>query len=178
MTGESLELQYRVMEQQDIEWARLLHNEDSTLYQLTDPEHITSAQQESWFRSLSQSTTSKRYVIDAYRQWRPLGPVGIFRADRIDYKNRNVMVGLDIAKSWRGKGLSYKIYEHFLGYYFDQCGMERVYLKVLETNEVARHVYTKLGFQVEGLERHAVFRDGKFRDYICMGMLRDEWVRR
>ena len=172
---------FRPLERRDLEWARELHNDESTLSQLTDPEIITASQQEQWFASLDVSRTSKRFVVTASRET-SIGPVsinvGIFRADAIDHKNRSVMVGLDIERKWRGHGFSIPIYEMLLSYYFDTCGMNRVYLKVLETNERAIHIYRKLGFVEEGRDRQAVFRGGAFRDYICMSILRDEYVAR
>jgi RimJ/RimL family protein N-acetyltransferase len=169
------ELRYTLMERRHIEWARKLHNDDSTLFQLTDPEHVSELQQDAWFETISRSRTSKRYVVEAQGS-SVFVPIGVFRVDNIDYKNRSVMVGLDLDPEWRGKGLASVIYQHFLDYYFNQCGFNRVCLKVLETNERALHVYRKVGFIEEGRDRAAVFRDGCFRDYISMSILREEYV--
>jgi RimJ/RimL family protein N-acetyltransferase len=173
-----VDLTYTLMDSSQIEWARLLHNDDSTLLQLTDPEYISQEQQLAWFKSMSLSRTSKRFVVTA--SWVVKGEtvstdIGVFRADAIDYKNRSVMVGLDLANEWRGRGLARSIYGHFLSYYFDQCGMNRMHLKVLDTNKRAIHVYESVGFKEEGRERQAVFRGGQFRDYICMSILRSEY---
>lgn len=176
--GVEVELSYLLMEKRHLEWARLLHNDPSTLFQLTDPEHVGEIQQLAWFEALANSKSSKRYVIECQIiDNLSVLPVGVFRVDNIDYKNRSVMVGLDLDPVFRGKGLAKQIYEHFLEYYFNQCGMNRIYLKVLETNERAKHVYKSVGFREEGRDRSAIFRDGKYRDYICMSILRDEYAR-
>ena len=52
-----------IMEKSDIEELRIFHNEDSTLLNLTDINHISELQQEKWFSSLSLSNTSKRYTV-------------------------------------------------------------------------------------------------------------------
>lgn len=166
---------YALLEHDQIEWARKLHNESSTLYQLTDVEHVSESQQQAWFESISSSKTSKRYVVSLNNGYGHIEPIGIFRVDCLDFKNRSVMVGLDLHPSYRGKKLAAPIYMHFLEYYFDQLGMHRIYLKVLSTNERAKHVYEKLGFIVEGRERDAIFRNGMWNDYICMSILRSEY---
>lgn len=170
---DSTNLSYRLLEQRDLERARSLHNDESTLLQLTNIEHVSEKQQQRWFEALSISNSSRRYVVEHGQSF-----VGVFRVDALDVHNRSVQVGLDIVQMFRGKRLSYPIYEHFFSYFFDQMGLNRIHLKVLETNECALHVYKKLGFIIEGRDRKAIFRNGDFRDYICMSILRDEWLKR
>jgi len=62
-----------------------------------------------------------------------------------------------------------------LTFFFDKLEMNRISLKVLETNLGAKRIYEKLGFIQEGIERQAIYRDGKFIDYILMSVLRDEY---
>lgn len=170
------DISYDVMDERHNEWARGMHNSDETLFQLTDVEHITAAQQAEWCRSMMLSRTSKRYVVKAKKSGTTFSDwVGIFRVDNIDHKNKSVMVGLDIDEKFRGKGLARPIYRLFLDYYFNQLGMNRVYLKVLETNSRAIHIYKELGFKEEGRDRQAIFRNGKFNDYICMSILKNEY---
>lgn len=168
-----------LMEFEDIEWMRRMHNEASTLLQLTDARHISQVEQKEWFKKMSLSKTSNRYVIWAY----PWGDntidgacrVGVIRVDNMDTVNRSVMVGVDVEKNYRRKGYASWAYEWILDYMFNELGMNRVYLKVLDTNEAAHNLYCKLGFTEEGRERQAIFRGGKWHDYILMSMLKDEY---
>ena len=165
-------LTIRIMERRDIEDARRTHNDLSTLLQLTDVDHVSEAQQEQWLQSISLSPKCRRYTII---ETATCDFVGIFRVDQIDWKNRSTCVGLDIAADKRGNGYAIETYDYFFSYYFNHCGMNRLYLAVLETNEVARDLYAKLGFVVEGKGREAVFRNGKFVDYIWMSLLKREY---
>lgn len=155
------------MEKRDIEFARILHNDSDTINYLTDPEHISEAQQEKWFEGVSLSKTSKRYVACSKEEYL----IGVIRVDNIDYKNGNVMIGLDIDKHYRGNGYAYEIYETMIRYYFNVCGMHRIYLYVLSNNPRARHIYEKLGFKEEGVMKECVYRDGRYLDYVLMGMI-------
>ena len=55
--------------------------------------------------------------------------------------------------------------------------MHRVWLAVLSTNKIAYNMYQKHGFKEEGVYREAVFRDGKYHDYIIMSVLEEEFRR-
>jgi RimJ/RimL family protein N-acetyltransferase len=162
----------RLLERRDIEEARGLHNDDATLARLTDILHVSEAQQEAWFQSVSTSRTSRRYVA---RRREDDAFVGVFRIDRIDPLNRNAYVGADVAPGLRGQGYGAEMFGYFLRYLFEQCGLHRVALVTLETNAPALSLYRKLGFVEEGRERQAIFRDGRFQDLVAMGLLADEW---
>lgn len=162
----------RMMEHRDIEAARLLHNDDATLARLTDVLHVSAAQQEAWYLSVSTSRTSRRYVArvradDSF--------VGMFRVDRLDFQNRNCLVGCDVAPGQRRRGYAEEIFGYVLDYLFRQLGLHRVGLVTLADNAPAIALYRKLGFAEEGRERQAIFRDGGFKDLVAMGLLAREW---
>mgnify|MGYP003950800219 FL=1 len=162
----------RILEHRDLDFARMLHNDDSTLLRLTDVEHVTELQQEQWFKSISTSKKCKRYtVLDAETE----RPIGVFRVDMIDLINKSCCVGLDIAPDMRCKGYAREIYSYFLNYYFLHCGFNRLYLAVLETNDVGKNLYASIGFKEEGLFREAVYRNGQYSDLIWMGILRRDF---
>ena len=163
----SKELSARVMEHQDIEWLRKMHNENSTLSQLTDVWHVSECEQQTWFESTSRSKTSRRFVICRGEDTR----VGVIRVDNIDRVNRSVMIGADIHPIYRRQGIATWAYNWIMGYMFEDMGMHRVYLKVIDTNLGAIALYEKIGFIKEGIEREALFRDNMWHDYILMSML-------
>jgi RimJ/RimL family protein N-acetyltransferase len=53
--------------------------------------------------------------------------------------------------------------------------MNRLWLLVLENNKVALSLYRKAGFVEEGRQRKAIFRDGRYLDYLMMSILRSEY---
>ena len=162
----------RLLERRDLEEARRLHNDDSTLFYLTDVSYVSEVQQEAWFDALSTSRSSRRYVArlrsdDTF--------VGVFRVDRFDPTNRNAYVGADVVSALRKQGFATEMFQYVLTYLFDQCGLHRVALATMETNLAALKLYHRLGFIEEGRERQAIFRGGRFQDLIIMGLLADEW---
>jgi len=169
---ESDRLVIRLMEEKDIEEARQLHNEESTLNRLTDPFHVSQEEQQLWFKRMSTSRKSRRYVLEHKESGKICG---IIRLDEIDTVNRSASIGADVNPSFRNQGYATEAYVKVIDYLFSTLGLHRLQLVTLESNEIAIGLYTKIGFKREGKLREAVFRDGNFVDLISMGLLDSEW---
>ena len=154
-----------------IEWARELHNDPEVIKNLTDPHLVTPDEQLKWFIRLQDSTSSERLVVQRYgfKSY----PIGLVRVDHIDDYNKSVCIGLDIHKDFRGQGLAKEIYHRLFEKYFS-AGYNRIWLMVADYNERAKHIYESLGFQYEGKQREALFKDGKYFDYLIMSILKKE----
>ena len=57
---------------------------------------------------------------------------------------------------------------------FNNMNLRRIELGVLENNAAAIHVYEKVGFVKEGLQRQSNYKNGKYVGMIMMGLLKDE----
>ena len=75
----------------------------------------------------------------------------------------------------RGIGVGSEAVQLALSYAFEYLSLHRVSLKVFAFNERALHVYKKCGFVVEGIERDAVFFDGRYESDVLMSILRHEF---
>lgn len=173
----------RPIEHRDLEAIRLLRNDDSTFSQLTFAEMITPAQQEAWFDALGTAKDRAYFTVVTVKH-DPDHPilsegefVGMIRTTEIDRINRSICIGADVAPSMRGRGYGTRIYQALLRYLFEDLNFHRVYLLVLETNKVARHLYENVGFVPEGAQRSAIWRDGAWRDYVLMSILETEYRR-
>jgi ribosomal-protein-alanine N-acetyltransferase len=160
------------MEEADLEEVRNLHNEESTLNRLSDPFHVSHEEQLEWFRTLSASRKNRRYVLILKKD---NSFVGIVRMDQLDLVNRSAFIGADIAPKYRRQGLAFEAYNRIINYIFGNLGLLRLQLETLVTNTEAVALYKKLGFQVEGTLRGAIFRDGLSMDLYVMGLLSHEW---
>jgi RimJ/RimL family protein N-acetyltransferase len=85
-----------------------------------------------------------------------------------------VGIGIGEREYW-GKGYSTDMMRVILRYAFTELNLNRVTLNVFEYNPRAVRSYEKAGFVVEGRERKAIHRDGKYWDVLFMGVLREEW---
>lgn len=163
----------RVIEPADLGVLRESRNEQSTWANLTDISLITEADQRRWYETL-ESRGRKYFIAEGFPQ---RYPVGMVRMDEIDTTNRSIRVGCDVFPWKRGQGYGSKTFAAVLKYAFDYLNMHRVWLAVIESNGIARHVYEKHGLREEGRYRDAIFRDGRYVDYLVMSILEHEYRR-
>ena len=162
---------FRVVEERDLDRIRALRNNPSTWIHLTDISAISAEAQQEWFLTISRRSDRGYFVVfDDTCDF-----IGIVRMDEIDRVNRSIRVGADVVPELRGRGYGHKIYKALKKYCFDYLNMHRVWLAVLSSNERATHLYEKQGFKIEGRYREAIFRDGKYLDYILMSILEGEY---
>lgn len=78
-------------------------------------------------------------------------------------------------KEYRGKGVGTFAITSMVNHAFYNLNLRRIQLEVLDSNEVAKNLYKKIGFVEEGRKRKAVYKTGKYVDEIVMGLLREEY---
>jgi RimJ/RimL family protein N-acetyltransferase len=78
-------------------------------------------------------------------------------------------------KRYWNKGYGTEVMRLLLRHGFSTLNLNRVFLRVFETNPRAIRSYEKAGFVFEGRMRQAEFIDGKYCDVILMSVLRSEW---
>mgnify|MGYP001298668655 CR=1 FL=1 len=165
------DMHIRPVEEKDLSFIKKLRNDPSTWVNLTSIEMLTDQNQIEWLHSLQGS--NKKYFI-ACRVIDNV-PVGMIRTDFIDHINSNIQIGADVAPEFRGQGYGDKIYKLFLRYCFDYLNMHRVWLLVVDYNNIGLHLYLKNGFKEEGRQREAILREGKYHDYVMMSILEREY---
>lgn len=161
----------RAVEEDDLEFIRNIRNDVELYPFLGTFEIISKAKQIKWFKSLQDDDARLYLIFETYNKKK----IGYVRITQIDKLNKSMCVGGDISKDNRGKGYSKYMYELIFDLGFNKLNMNRLWLFVLETNERAIHIYEKLGFKQEGRQRKAIFKDGKYCDYIMMSILREEY---
>jgi RimJ/RimL family protein N-acetyltransferase len=102
--------------------------------------------------------------------------IGYFRISNLSDTNKNVYIGMDLDKIYRGKGLAFDSYTKFIPFLFDLYSLNKISLEVLSTNKIAYNLYVKLGFVVDGVRRQEVYKNGKYVDSIIMSILKSEML--
>ena len=109
---------------------------------------------------------------DEELSWKLIGSLAF---DSIDWRIRAAELGILIGdKSFWNQGYGTESVRLLVQYGFNTLNLNRVYLHVFETNPRAIRAYEKAGFTLEGRERQAEFRDGKFIDVLRMSWLRED----
>jgi RimJ/RimL family protein N-acetyltransferase len=159
------QIEAKLLQESDLEWARQMRNTDSTRLFLGDSSIISSQEQQKWFSDLQTNTKSCRLII-----WQNNQRIGIIRLDFIDRQNNSICIGMDIAEEFRGKGLAKITYKQLIPHLFS-IGFHRLWLFVLAFNNIAIRLYQDLGFTLEGSQRQAIYRSGCYYDYLMMSRL-------
>jgi len=137
--------------------------------------HYSRAALAAWLESHARRTDEALWAIAARDDDRCLGHVGLYQIDhRIRKASFGILIGDPAA---RGKGLGTAITRAVVDYGFAELNLHRIELDVLATNARAIHLYERLGFQREGVLRHAQFRGGAYVDLVLMAVLDGEWRR-
>ncbi|HSQ88885.1 GNAT family N-acetyltransferase, partial [Romboutsia sp.] len=77
---------------------------------------------------------------------------------------------IGIREKFRGKGIGSKLFSE-LDIWARENNITRLELSVICSNVVAKHLYEKNGFEVEGIKRNAMIIDGKYVDEFSMAKL-------
>lgn len=168
---------FRVVEETDLRLLAAHRNNPTTWHYLTSVFPVWPSNQDEWFKTVGNNNM---YFITQYRTKDnvPRKPedvgwldVGIARINEIDWINRNACVGVDTFEPFRGKGHAVEAFSLLVDYSFNVLGLHRIWLLVAELNEKARKVYEKAGMKYEGKMVEHLYRDGKYLDYLLMGLV-------
>jgi len=175
---ESARLQLRKMTKEDTELYHKWRNDVEVMHSTSPALDVypIKATEDFVEYAILKSDTSKGYMMVDKQKDKAIGIVSLIH---IDHKNRNAECIIDIGeKAYWGKGYGAEGMELLLDYAFLELNLHRISLRVFSFNERAIHLYKKLGFELEGKSREALFRDGKWYDMIHMGILQKEYVER
>ena len=75
-----------------------------------------------------------------------------------------------ILRDYRGQGIGTEFFKR-LDAWAGQMHITRLELTVICENEAALRLYTKSGFQIEGVRRNSIFADGRHLDEYYMAKL-------
>lgn len=167
----------RAIEPKDLTFLAECRNDPSTWQYLGTLDFANEAKQFKWWEKSSLDKSKAYFVFSLYDH--PLmgnyTNIGFVRLDEIDHVNKSVRIGGDIHPKYRGRGFGVQMYNLLFKYCFDELSMNRLWLFVLDFNKPARNLYIKMGMKEEGCQRQAIYRNGKYHDYIMMSLLRSEW---
>jgi len=172
--GERLRL--RAPERSDIPLFHAWLNDEEVTAGLTIYLPLSLADEEAWFENmLKQPADQHPLVIEILEGdlWRPIGNCGFHN---IDGRSRVGEVGIFIGvKSCWNQGYGTEAMRLLLRHGFQTLNLNRIFLRVYETNERAIRSYERAGFIHEGRLRQAEYKHGRYSDILLMSVLRSEW---
>lgn len=154
-----------------------LRNDLQTLKSVAHARLVSTDQVVQWIKDSNDDSSREYFIFKKQMASRipVMASVGLAKIQDIDFVARSAEIGIDVYPTYRGKGIAQTGYRLLFRYCFDCLNLHRVWLRVLESNEIGLHIYSKLGFIEEGRLREAVFNDGKYQDVIIMSLLDSEY---
>lgn len=168
-------IQLRELELADISQLNAWRNDKSLVDSLGNNfRYIAEHIDENWYKDYIKNREKQvRLAILTDESKRYVGNVNLTNIHPINASAEfSILIGDESA---RGKGVGLLATKMILTHGFKNLNLHRIYLTVLVDNQPALTLYEKVGFKRDGIEREAVFKNGKFQDLVCMSMLKHEF---
>lgn len=166
----------RAIERQDLPLFVAWLNDPEVRQHLLVNIPLSQAQEDGWFdRMLARPLEEQPLGIEVRTPegWRLVGNCSFFD---LDWRNRCCEIGIFIGdKEYWSRGYGTQVMRLMLKYGFNTLNLNRVYLRVYESNPRGIKCYEKAGFRHEGRLRQAIFQDGRYIDLLMMSVIRSEW---
>lgn len=133
---------------------------------------LSLEQQKLWFEKNTGDQRNFRFIIETPDD----GTVGVATLTDIDWKNRRATHGIKLAnKERRNKGLGTDTVMAIMRYAFDELGLHRLDTSWFDFNIPSKTLYTKCGWQIEGVKREFIYKRGEWRDLTIVGILESDY---
>lgn len=137
------------------------------------PYPVTLYEEEKWYQSITAESDIYKFAIETLEDGKFIGGCSI---NHISWKNRVAAIGIFIGdKAYQSKGYGTDALTVLIDFVFQQMNINKISLCVYSFNVSAINCYKKLGFQVEGVLRQEIYKDGKYFDKILMGLFKQEY---
>ena len=104
--------------------------------------------------------------------------IGNIKIDKINYIHRNCEYGIMMGdKTEWGKGYAKEASIAIINYAFEELGLNKVNLGVIDSNDVAVKLYEKIGFVVEGVLKQNFYErtSSTLKNEIRMAVFNNTW---
>lgn len=170
------EITLRPIEERDAENIVRWRNADSVRKNLFNQEPITVDQHLRYYRNTVCTGKCRQFIIELNEE---VGlDIGTVFLKNIDLLQRQAEFGIFIGEpAGKGRRCALPATEGILRVAFEEMGLERVYLYVVEDNVPAIRTYKHAGFSENAREHGRFIREGKPLDVIAMEIRSNTWRR-
>lgn len=170
---EGKQVYLRPIEAADTDWYFASLYQRDTRKLTGTQKHYSREQIAEYIAGKSKDSSSVLLLIARQEDDSLIGDIAI---QGIDPLNRNASIRIAINQdAQQGKGYGTEALLLMLDYGFGVLNLHRIELNVFSYNERAMHVYEKIGFVKEGVQRDALYYEHRYYDSILMSILEDEY---
>ena len=172
--GERIRL--RASERSDLQQFAAWLNDPEVRQGLAHYRPFSMVEEERWFENMLESPADEHpMVIEVQDEgnWRAIGNCGLMLFDwRIRMAEAGIFIG---EKRLWDQGYGSEAMVLLVRHGFETLNLNRISLRVYETNLRAIRSYEKVGFIHEGRLRQAEYQEGRYLDVLLMSVLRSDW---
>ncbi|MCP9267856.1 GNAT family N-acetyltransferase [Xenorhabdus sp. XENO-1] len=127
---------------------------------------------EMWQERLKQHKIQGTINFVAEIDGKVVGTVSLFTF--ANPRRRQVVgIGIGVDAAYSGQGVGSKMMAFVIDYAFNWLAAVRIELEVFTDNEKAIALYTKFGFEKEGVLRKASLKNGQYCDVMAMSIIKN-----
>jgi len=149
---------------------RLLRNQEDVRKFMYTSHEISEAEHEGWLASLVGNPRQSVFVamLDGVL-------AGVVALSAINALQKTADWAFYLDPRLQGKGLGSRVEFWMLDHAFNEAGLEKLNCEVLASNTAVVKMHQKFGFQVEGVRRQNIIKDGQRVDVVLLGITQAEW---
>lgn len=154
-----------------LEADRANSNDEETWRNMGDhfPHPYTLEHAKAWMERCASQVPRQHFLIQAGANI--VGGVGVHPLEGVHRFTGSV--GYYIGRSYWGRGYATRAVELIADYAFSTLKLVRLEAGVFAWNPASMRVLEKAGFARESVQKQAVFKDGRFTDYVLYARLKD-----
>ena len=164
----------RPIEFEDLEFIRSMINSpeiEKTIIGWALP--VSRKDEEKWYANFANTQQTIRYVIETYKG----EIVGLISLGNIDMKNGCAKdFGIRIDPNVQSNGLATDATMTMFNYAFCELRLHRIETAAFVDNIASIRFQEKCGCRQEGVKREAIYKEGKYKDVVTFGCLKEEFL--
>ncbi len=164
-------IKLRPLEREDLHFVHQLDNNASVMRYWFEEPYEAFVELTDLYNKHIHDQTERRFVVEHAGV-----NAGLVELVEINHVHRRAEFQIIIDPAHQGKGLASQAARLAMEYGFSVLNLYKLYLIVDEENEKAIHIYSKLGFETEGVLKHEFFINGEYRNTIRMCIFQHQFL--
>lgn len=172
LDSENLTLKPLSFDELDTNYINWLNDADTCKYNSHGDAVYTRKMAEEFIKNTQKSKNCEVWAVYLKSHNHHIGNISL---QNIDFKNRQAEIAyLFGEKQYWGRGYATEASKILIKRAFEDLKLHRLYFGTHIDNIAMQKVGEKLGFQKEGLLKDAQYKNGKYNDIVCYGLIQQE----
>jgi RimJ/RimL family protein N-acetyltransferase len=136
---------------------------------------VSTESQIEWYHKAIHDEKNKRFtIVDKESNM----PVGMVTLSGIDWHNRSATHGIKLHPSCpKCKGIGTDAVMTLMKYAFEEVNLNRLDSSHIEGNIPSEKLYLKCGWNIEGMKKNAIYRNGCYHNLKITGITKEDYYK-